>query len=134
MSNLKSNDTGGGTMKAMVLNACSRIKTGEEDGTESELPLTSEPLSMVEWPKPVPGKGDILIKVSSCGVCHTEIDEIEGRLVPPRFPIILGHEIVGIVEARGAGVTRFREGDRVGVTWIHSSCGKQSNNCSLLPF
>jgi propanol-preferring alcohol dehydrogenase len=78
---------------------------------------------MVEWPKPVPRNGEILIKVSTCGVCHTEIDEIEGRLMPPRFPIILGHEIVGRVEALGGGVTRFKEGDRVGVAWIYSSCG-----------
>lgn len=110
-------------MKAMALNACCTIKVGEVDETRSELPVTSEPLSMVEWPRPVPGKKDVLIKVSTCGVCHTELDEIEGRLVPPRFPIILGHEIVGRIEALGAEVTRFREGDRVGVTWIHSSCG-----------
>jgi propanol-preferring alcohol dehydrogenase len=110
-------------MRAMVLNSFCRIKGGGDDETGNELPLTSEPLSLVEWPKPVPREEDLLIKVSTCGVCHTEIDEIEGRLIPPRLPIVLGHEIVGRIEALGAQVTRFREGDRVGVTWIHSCCG-----------
>jgi propanol-preferring alcohol dehydrogenase len=63
------------------------------------------------------------VKVSACGICHTELDEIEGRL-QPNLPIILGHEIVGKVEGLGPGVTRFAQGDRVGIAWIHSACGR----------
>jgi len=65
------------------------------------------------------------VKVLACGVCHTELDEIEGRL-HPKLPIILGHEIVGRVEKIGSQVTKFKKGDRVGIAWIHSSCGKCS--------
>jgi propanol-preferring alcohol dehydrogenase len=66
--------------------------------------------------------------VSVCGVCHTELDEIEGRTAPPRLPVIPGHEIVGVVDSLGAGVTRHRVGDRVGVGWIHSSSGGGDEN------
>jgi len=72
---------------------------------------------------PVPGPHELLIEVSACGVCHTEIDEIEGRTPPPRLPVILGHQVVGRVRSTGDRVTRFRAGDRVGVAWIFSSCG-----------
>jgi propanol-preferring alcohol dehydrogenase len=81
------------------------------------------PLVPVEVPEPVPGEGEILIAVSACGVCHTELDEIEGRSPPPAYPIILGHQIVGTVAARGAATGRFRIGERVGVGWIHYACG-----------
>jgi propanol-preferring alcohol dehydrogenase len=74
-------------------------------------------------PDPVPGPKEILVRVSACGICHTELDEIEGR-IEPKLPIILGHEIVGRVEGFGSGVTRFQVGDRVGIAWIHSACGK----------
>jgi propanol-preferring alcohol dehydrogenase len=86
-------------------------------------PIDSRPLELVKLPTPQPKAGEILVKVAACGVCHTELDEIEGRL-PPKLPIILGHEIVGRVEKRGAGATRFNIGDRVGIAWIHSACGK----------
>lgn len=82
------------------------------------------PLDLVELPDPVPGKDEILIKVSACGVCHTELDEIEGRTPPPRLPVIPGHQIVGRVARAGGGAARFRDGDRVGVAWIYSACGK----------
>jgi propanol-preferring alcohol dehydrogenase len=81
------------------------------------------PLELVDLPVPVPGEGEILIKVSVCGVCHTELDEIEGRTLPSKLPIILGHQIVGRVARQGAGAGRFRTGARVGVAWIHSACG-----------
>jgi propanol-preferring alcohol dehydrogenase len=81
------------------------------------------PLVGAELPEPVPGAGEILIAVSACGVCHTELDEIEGRTPPPTFPIIPGHQVVGTVAARGANTRRFRIGERVGVGWIHSACG-----------
>lgn len=81
------------------------------------------PLSFMEIPEPEPGEGQILVKVSVCGVCHTELDEIEGRTPPSSFPFILGHQIVGIVEKRGARATKFSEGRRVGIGWIGSACG-----------
>ena len=63
------------------------------------------------------------MEVSACGVCHTELDEIEGRTPPPAFPVILGHQVVGRVAATGRGATKFRVGERVGVGWIFSACG-----------
>ena len=81
------------------------------------------PLQMADLPEPVPGDGEILLKVAACGVCHTELDEIEGRTPPPEFPVILGHEVVGRVVDTGGGASRFKAGDRVGVGWIYSSCG-----------
>jgi len=96
-------------MKAMVLNQISPIEKG--------------PLKMIDLPNPVPGRKEILVKVSACGVCHTELDEIEGR-IQPKLPIILGHEIVGRVERLGSEAKKFNLGDRVGVAWIHSACGK----------
>jgi propanol-preferring alcohol dehydrogenase len=89
-------------------------------------PLTDNPtpLQLTQLPDPVPGDGEFLIKVSTCGVCHTELDEIEGRTPPPRLPVVLGHQVVGRVEALGAGTTPARLGDRVGVAWIFSACGK----------
>jgi len=82
------------------------------------------PLVEVEMPAPVPGPGEVLIEVSACGVCHTEIDEIEGRTPPPAFPVVLGHQVVGTVKALGPGSTRYREGERVGGGWIHRACGR----------
>ncbi len=99
-------------MKAMVLK-------GIVDLRENRKPLVMEDL-----PIPEPKEKEILIKVSACGVCHTELDEIEGRTPPPRFPIILGHQVVGRVERLGKGASRFKEGERVGVGWIYWACGK----------
>jgi propanol-preferring alcohol dehydrogenase len=82
------------------------------------------PLAFVDVPDPVPRDKQILIKVSTCGVCHTELDEIEGRTPPPKLPVILGHQIIGRVHASGAAVTRFSQGERVGIAWIHSACGR----------
>ena len=89
-----------------------------------------EPLRLADVPEPVPRDGEILIAVSTCGVCHTELDEIEGRSAPPRLPVIPGHEVVGRVERTGDAVTRFNRGDRVGVGWIHSSAGGDDENLS----
>jgi len=86
-------------------------------------PVEEKPLELVELPIPEPGNRQILVKVLACGVCHTELDEIEGRL-RPKLPIILGHEIVGRVEKLGPGVTKFKPGDRVGIAWINSACGR----------
>lgn len=89
-----------------------------------------DPLELAELPIPVPGRGEILIRVSVCGVCHTELDEIEGRTPPPSYPVVPGHQVIGRVEQAGPNVSRFREGDRVGVGWIHSSCGGEFENLS----
>jgi propanol-preferring alcohol dehydrogenase len=89
-----------------------------------------EPLELVELPTPEPGEGEILIRVTVCGVCHTELDEIEGRAAPTLLPIIPGHEVVGVVEAIGTGVTRLKPGERVGVGWIHHSDGTERENIS----
>jgi len=83
-------------MKAMVLEKVSSV--------------AERPLKLVDLPTPVAGRGQILVRVSACGVCHTELDEIEGRIPPSRFPMILGHEIVGRVEGLGPGAGKFREG------------------------
>jgi propanol-preferring alcohol dehydrogenase len=98
-------------MKAMVLKEIS--------------PIEKEPLRMTDLPDPIPGPKEILIKISACGICHTELDEIEGRL-PPKLPMVLGHQIVGRVKNWGPGATKFNSGDRVGIAWIYSACGKCS--------
>ncbi|MDP2885533.1 MAG: zinc-dependent alcohol dehydrogenase family protein [Ignavibacteria bacterium] len=99
-------------MKAMVLH---RICNLEE---------SSQPLHFCEMEDPSPREDEVLIRVSACGVCHTELDEIEGRTPPSFFPIVLGHQIVGRVAASGRNVGRYRIGDRVGVAWIFSACRK----------
>ncbi len=98
-------------MKAMILSKTLSMDTDEH------------PLKLVDLPIGEPKKGEFLVRISACGVCHTELDEIEGRTVPPRFPIVLGHEVVGRVEKAGKGAKRFRIGDRVGIGWIYASCG-----------
>jgi propanol-preferring alcohol dehydrogenase len=99
-------------MKAMLLKKISR------------LPEEQNPLQIEDFPKPDPGENEILIKVLVCGVCHTELDEIEGRSPPPVFPVIPGHQVVGIVESTGKKTVKYKQGDRVGVSWIFSSCGR----------
>ncbi len=82
------------------------------------------PLRMETLPDPVPGPGEVLIRVVTSGVCHTELDEIEGRTPPSTLPMVLGHQVIGTVVGAGPGVTRHQVGDRVGVGWIFSSCGE----------
>jgi alcohol dehydrogenase, propanol-preferring len=89
----------------------------------TQLADNPKPLQRVDLPVPEPGEGEILLRVAACGVCHTELDEIEGRTPPPRLPIVLGHQVVGHVEARGAGAKAFETGERVGVAWIYAACG-----------
>jgi propanol-preferring alcohol dehydrogenase len=89
----------------------------------SDLSKEKKPLESAEIPEPVPSRNEILIKVNTCGVCHTELDEIEGRTPPPVFPVIPGHQVVGYVVETGTEVTHFKIGDRAGVAWIFSSCG-----------
>jgi propanol-preferring alcohol dehydrogenase len=98
-------------MKAMVLNKLCSLKEHQN------------PLEPMELPDPAPAKEEILVKVSACGVCHTELDEIEGRTPPPNLPIVLGHQVVGRVEAIGSRTNTFRIGERFGIAWIYSACG-----------
>ena len=90
----------------------------------ADLAKDLEPLELREVPRPVPGEREVLLKVLACGVCHTDIDEIEGRTPPPRLPVIPGHQVVGRVVERGRDAGRFAVGDRVGVAWIFSACGR----------
>jgi len=89
-----------------------------------DLNKNNAPLVLKDIPKPIPERNELLIKVSTCGVCHTELDEIEGRTSPPKFPIVLGHQVVGKVVGIGDRVIKYKLNDRVGVGWIYSSCGK----------
>ncbi|MBW2491120.1 MAG: zinc-dependent alcohol dehydrogenase family protein [Deltaproteobacteria bacterium] len=98
-------------MKAMVLNDICDLKKNRS------------PLQLKDLPVPTPREKDILVKISVCGVCHTELDEIEGRTPPSRFPMVLGHQVVGRVQETGPHVSRYKAGDRVGIAWIYSACG-----------
>ncbi len=105
-------------MKAMILE---RTVSLDEDPA---------PLRLVDLPTPQPASNEVLVRVSACGVCHTELDEIEGRLTPPRLPVVLGHEVVGHVAECGIDVTSRAVGDRVGIGWIHHSSGEPDENLS----
>ena len=105
-------------MRAMVLSA-----TANFDQNPSPLVLT-------EMPKPKPGRGEVLVEISVCGVCHTELDEIEGRTPPPFLPVVPGHEIVGKVVELGPGCSERAVGERVGIGWIHASTGGDDENLS----
>jgi propanol-preferring alcohol dehydrogenase len=97
-------------MKAMLLTASA--------------PIEDSPLVLSELPKPDPGPGQIRIRVRVCGVCHTDLHTVEGELELPKLPLVPGHQIVGVVDRLGAGVTHFQVGDRVGVPWLHRACGQ----------
>ncbi|MBI4656893.1 MAG: zinc-dependent alcohol dehydrogenase family protein [Elusimicrobia bacterium] len=99
-------------MKAMILE---RI---------CDMAVDKAPLKSVEIPMPVPAENEILIKIAACGVCHTELDEIEGRCSPSFFPVIPGHQVAGRVEAKGKKAEKFSAGDSVAAGWIFSCCGK----------
>lgn len=88
-----------------------------------EVAENSKPLELADLPIPEPRANELLVKISTCGVCHTELDEIEGRTPPAYLPIVLGHQVVGTVEKTGTEVSAHTVGDRVGVAWIYSACG-----------
>ncbi len=96
----------------------------------AELTSSSEPLELVEVERPMPSERELLLRVLTCGVCHTELDEIEGRLPPPRLPVIPGHQVIADVIERGAQVQTHPPGTRVGVGWIHHSDGSVLENLS----
>jgi alcohol dehydrogenase, propanol-preferring len=92
-------------MKAMVLHA------------------PRQPLRAAEIPTPRPGPGEVLLQVRACAVCRTDLHVVDGELTHPKLPLVPGHEIIGVVTARGEGVERFSPGDRVGVPWLGWTCG-----------
>ena len=85
-------------------------------------PIDQNPLELVDIPKPEPESEDILLRVKICGVCHTDLHTVEGELPEVKPPIIPGHQVVGVVEKKGKKTSRFKEGDRLGVAWLYSSC------------
>jgi propanol-preferring alcohol dehydrogenase len=99
-------------MKAMLLQAL------------ADLGQNPAPLRLEDLPEPSPQASELVIRVASCGVCHTELDEIEGRTPPPQLPVVLGHQVVGRVVGKGSDARRFQIGNRVGVAWIFSACGR----------
>jgi propanol-preferring alcohol dehydrogenase len=86
--------------------------------------IENNPLQLVELEKPSIKSDEILVKIKVCGVCHTDLHTVEGELQLPKKPLVPGHQVVGVVEELGDRVTRFKIGDRVGVAWLHSACGK----------
>lgn len=85
-------------------------------------PIDQNPLELVDVPKPEPGAEDVLLRIKVCGVCHTDLHTVEGELPEVKLPIIPGHQVVGVVEQKGKKASRFKEGDRLGVAWLYSSC------------
>jgi len=103
--------------------------------------VTESPLAWREVPTPEPGPGEVRLRVLACGMCRTDLHVIEGDLPPRALPIIPGHQVVGVVDALGAGASRFRPGDRVGVAWLRHTCGAcvycaagQENLCEAARF
>ena len=96
------------------------------------MPLSRDarPLRLADLPVPEPAAGEVRIRISACGVCHTELDEIEGRTAPAVFPMVPGHEVVGYVDKAGEGALRYAQGARVGTGWIHHSTGEDDENLS----
>jgi propanol-preferring alcohol dehydrogenase len=88
------------------------------------LKAPGEPLQLREVPNPSTGPGQILVRVSCCAVCRTDLHIVDGELSKPKLPLILGHEIVGHVAELGVGVGNFGEGDRVGIAWLGWTCGE----------
>ena len=87
-------------------------------------PVENKTLELTNLPTPKPKDNEVLVKVSVCGACHIDLDEAEGRLVPTQMPIIPGHRVVGTVNDKGKSVTRFKMGERVGITWLYWACGQ----------
>jgi propanol-preferring alcohol dehydrogenase len=87
-------------------------------------PAEDHPLELTDLPPPEPGPGQVRVSVAVCGVCHTDLHTVEGDLELPKLPIVPGHQVVGVVTARGDGADRFAEGERVGVPWLFQTCGE----------
>jgi propanol-preferring alcohol dehydrogenase len=90
---------------------------------ETAAPIERNPLKESDLPMPQPGPGQVRVKVAACGLCHTDLHTVEGDLPLHKRPVIPGHQIVGRVEAAGSGVRDLKEGNRVGIPWLHSTDG-----------
>lgn len=86
-------------------------------------PIAGAPLVREDLPDPLPGPGELLVRVSVCAACRTDLHVVEGDLPPRKLPVVPGHQVVGRVERLGPGTGRFRVGDRVGIAWLRSTCG-----------
>ena len=91
---------------------------------KANAPITSAPLKLEDWPDPVPGPGEVVVRVHCCATCRTDLHVIEGDLAAETLPIIPGHQVVGTVEALGPGCRRLKPGDRVGIAWLRWTCGQ----------
>lgn len=87
-------------------------------------PINTAPLRAVEVDPPQPGPGQVRLKIHTCGVCHTDLHIVEGDLALPRLPTIPGHQVVGVVDTVGEGVTLHQPGERLGVPWLYQTCGQ----------
>ncbi len=85
--------------------------------------IEANPLILADIPKPSPREHEIRLQVHCCGICHTDLHTVEGEIPLPKLPIVPGHQIVGVVDALGHEAKRFKEGDRVGIAWLHHTCG-----------
>jgi propanol-preferring alcohol dehydrogenase len=85
--------------------------------------VATRPLALQDLADPMPGPAEILVRVAACGICRTDVHVIEGDLPPHLLPLVPGHQVVGRVVACGAGASRFRPGDRVGIAWLRETCG-----------
>src|SRR5262249_28898889 len=85
--------------------------------------VDSAPLHLRDLPVPEPAAGEIRVRVQACGVCRTDLHVVEGELPPLRPEVVPGHQVVGVVDACGAAVTRLKVGDRVGIAWLRFTCG-----------
>jgi len=90
---------------------------------QSPAPIATNPLVFADVPSPQPGNGEVLVRVSYCGVCRTDLHVIEGELAPRKSPVIPGHQVIGVVEKLGQGASRFSLGARVGIAWLHHTDG-----------
>jgi len=86
--------------------------------------IENHPLNLVEMDQPKIKPDEILVKIKVCGICHTDLHTVEGEMELPRKPLVPGHQVVGVVEEIGEEVNRFKPGDRVGMAWLHHTCGK----------
>jgi alcohol dehydrogenase, propanol-preferring len=114
-------------MKAQVLKAQARVET--------------LPLALKDIPTPVPGQGEVLVRVTACGICRTDLHVVEGDLPLRKSPVIPGHQVVGVVEQLGPGAGKISVGSRIGIPWLHRTCGtcfycrgKKENLCDAPQF
>src|SRR6267142_1258232 len=90
---------------------------------EKAAPAEQSPLSLREIATPIPAFGQVRVKVHVCGLCHTDLHTVEGDIPLHKHPVIPGHQVVGVIDELGPGVTAHKEGDRVGIAWLHSTDG-----------